>query len=324
MKYAFFGSPEFAAIILERLIKVGMPPALLVCNPDKPVGRKKIITPPHTKVIAERNGITVFQPNSLRFDGESNIWKSDFQILVDQPWDFFLVAAYAKIIPQSILDLPRLGTIGVHPSRLPQYRGATPIQSVILSGETETGVTLYLMDRYVDHGSILGIRNQGLETRETYTLLLNKLAVLSADLLVEMLPKFIVGKIVPQEQDHAAATFTKKFETEDGFVDLEKDDPVMIDRKVRALNPDPGVYTFVERKGSPCATAKAIGDTRSTSSGRILPASGKIRMKILETKIVDGKLQLVTTQFEGKKPKSTGFLPARLDDPSRSGGLSQE
>ncbi len=275
MKYAFFGSPEFAAIILERLIAAGMQPALVVCNPDRPIGRKKIVTPPPTKVIAERHGIAVFQPESLR---PTNLWKSDFQRLVGKSWDFFIVAAYAQIIPRAVLDLPKFGVIGVHPSLLPEYRGATPIQSVILNGESETGVTLYLMDKEVDHGKILVTSHWSLVIGATYETLMRELASVSANLLVETLPKFVDGKILPQEQDHAAATFTKKFVTEDGFVDLAKDDPVIIDRKVRALNPDPGVYTFVDCRGK------------------------KIRMKILETTIVDGKLVLVTTQLEGKKP----------------------
>lgn len=269
MKYAFFGSPEFAAIILEALIAVGMPPALVVCNPDRPFGRKKIVAPPPTKVVAERHHIPVFQPE--------NLWKSDFQRL-REGFDFFVVAAYAQIIPKVILDLPKRGVIGIHPSLLPKYRGATPIQSVILGDESETGVTLYMMDKEVDHGNIVKRETCSVKPDETYTALLQRLAEMSAQLLIKTLPKFMQREIIPIPQDHAQATFTKKFSTEDGFVDLKKDDPAMIDRKVRALNPEPGVYAFVERGGK------------------------KARMKILETKIVDGKLQLVTTQLEGKKP----------------------
>lgn len=269
MKYVFFGSPEFAAIILRCLIATGMPPALVVCNPDRPVGRKKIITSPPTKMIAAKHGIPVCQPERLSVDSLS-LTPSSFSSI-----DFFLVAAYAQIIPEKVLKLPRLGTIGVHPSLLPYYRGATPIQSVILNGDTETGVTLYTMDDKMDHGEIVKNEKCKVKNEETYTTLLKKLAELSGVLLIETLSKFMKGEIILTPQDHTQATFTKKFETADGFVDLAKDDPIIIDRKVRALNPDPGVYTFVD---------------------------GKRRMKILETEIVDEKLQLIKVQMDGKKP----------------------
>ncbi len=285
MNYVFFGSPEFAKIILEKLISVGMSPALVVCNPDKPFGRKKIVTPPPTKEVALKNNIPVWQPESLR---NPNIWKSDFQI-----FDFFIVAAYAKIIPADILKIPKLGTIGVHPSLLPKYRGATPIQSVILNGEKETGVTLYLMDEKMDHGDTLATRVLPIANRVNYETLMCELAEASSDLLVETIPKFINKKITPVMQDHSQATFTKKFETTDGLVDLVKDDPVIIDRKVRALNPDPGVYTFMDSESSP-----------SLRSGRILPEAGKIRIKLLETSIENGQLKLIKVQLDGKKPTS--------------------
>lgn len=274
MKYVFFGSPEFAAIILESLIAADISPALVVCNPDRPVGREKIVTPPPTKIIAVKYGIPVWQPTRLT---------SNIDPLTSSTFDLFVVAAYAQIIPQSILDLPRLGTIGVHPSLLPKYRGATPIQSVLLAGEKETGVTLYLMDKEIDHGATIADSKWQIANSETYTKLICELAKISARLLIAVLPKFMKSKITPMPQNHSRATFTKKIQTEDGFVDLTKDDPVMIDRKVRALNPDPGVYTFVERGGK------------------------KMRMKILETKIVDEKLHLTTTQREGRKPVKTNI-----------------
>lgn len=265
MKYAFFGTPEFARIVLEELIAGGFPPALVVCNPDQPLGRKKIITPPPTKVLAKENEISVAQPET----------KESIINYLSNGFDFFVVAAYSKILPKNIIDLPKLGIIGVHPSLLPKYRGATPIQSAILAGETETGTTLFMIDEKVDNGPILATYNLQLTTNDNYEALMEKLAHLSGKLLVETLPKFIAGKIKPQEQDHDSATFTKKFTSEDAFVDLDKDDPVMIERKVRALNPEPGVWT--------------------TKDGK--------RMKILKAELRDGKLVLKTIQFEGGKPR---------------------
>ncbi|MBI2594734.1 MAG: methionyl-tRNA formyltransferase, partial [Candidatus Colwellbacteria bacterium] len=135
-RYVFFGTPRFAAIILEKLINTGIPPVALVCNPDKPVGRKQVITPPPTKTCILKqesrikNKIQIFQPEELGMIRDS--------LFTLQP-DVFIVAAYAKILPKKILEIPRLGTIGVHPSLLPKYRGPSPIQSAILAGEEETG-----------------------------------------------------------------------------------------------------------------------------------------------------------------------------------------
>ncbi|MDO8584758.1 MAG: methionyl-tRNA formyltransferase [bacterium] len=269
MKYIFFGSPRFAEIILEKLIDASMPPAAVICNPDRPFGRKKVLTPPPVKVLAQSHGIPVLQPEKL--DEGFKLQVSGFKP------DFAVVAAYAKILPQSIIGLPRLGTIGVHPSLLPRYRGASPIQSVILSGEAETGVTLFMLDEKVDHGALLATRALPIAARETYETLLQKLGGLSGELLADTLPRFVTGNIAPRAQNEDAATYTKKFSTENGFVDFAKDDPAVIDRKIRALTPDPGVYTLVEKKGK------------------------RVRLKLLEAEIRDGCLVPTLIQYEGGK-----------------------
>jgi len=272
MTYLFFGTPEFAAIILEKLISAGFLPRAVVCNPDKPVGRKKIITPPPVKqLIAERKEqIVILQPEKL----DSSL---KFQVSSLNP-DFFVVAAYSKILPKEILNIPKLGSIGVHPSLLPKYRGPTPIQTAILNGETETGVTLYLMDEKVDHGPILAKRELEFPISNfQFPILLKKLAELGGDLLIETLPKFLRGEIKPLAQNETQATYTKKFTAEDGFVDLEKDEPALIERKIRAFNPEPGVWTIKNGK----------------------------RMKILEAQIIDKRLVLKKIQVEGKKPVVT-------------------
>ncbi len=283
MKYAFFGTPDFAAVILEKLIKSGFPPVVVICNPDKPVGRKKIITAPPTKIIAQKYGIPALQPESLEIEN----WKLEIKKIKNEVFDFFLVAAYAQIIPKEILEMPRLGVIGVHPSLLPKYRGASPIQSVILSGEPETGVTLFLVDEKVDHGQIFAQRklefsissDKVVSPRQSrdnfqFSKLQQLLAELAGDLLIETLPKFLKGEIAPLPQDENRTTYTKKFKTEDGHVDLEKDEPTIIERKIRALNPEPGVWTIQNGK----------------------------RMKILEAELTpENKLKLKKIQFEGKK-----------------------
>ncbi len=285
-RFAFFGTPDFAATVLEKLITAGFPPALVVCNPDRPVGRKKIITPPPVKqrIMNYESGIKdkihILQPDKLDHAFLNSLFK------IHDSFDFAIVAAYGKIIPQNILSIPRLGVIGVHPSLLPKYRGASPIQSAILCGEEETGVTLFLMDEKIDHGPVLATRVMSQGSGVTYTELQKQLAELAGNLLIEILPAFLLGKTAPQRQNEAEATYTKKFSTDDGRIepnDLEKaasgENPKLatdIERKIRALNPEPGVWTIQNRK----------------------------RTKLLGAKLADNKLILKKVHIEGKKPKS--------------------
>ena len=280
--FAFFGTPRFAAVILKRLIEAGIPPKLLVTNPDRPVGRKKTLTAPATKrVVLDTDApVDIIQPEGL--DEAVSEHLADF--------DYFVVAAYSKIIPKRILSLPRKGVIGIHPSLLPKFRGASPIQSVLLSGENETGTTLYLMDEKVDHGSILAqqhLTGVSLNTL-TYSELEERLAELSADLLLETLPRFWADEVSGKPQADANATFTKKFVSQDGFVeygDLTEaqehggDKAIAIDQKIRALNPEPGTWTM----------------------------ENGARMKLLGAKLLaDGKLRLTKIQYEGKTPQDVG------------------
>lgn len=273
--FSFFGTPRFAEIVLSELVQREWIPSFVVCNPDRPAGRKGIMTPPPVKILAQKNSIPVFQPEKL---------SEKYSVFYEER-DYFVVAAYGKIIPKSVFELPRFGTIGVHPSLLPKYRGATPIQSAILNGERETGVTLFLIDEKVDHGKIVAEKAVSLEKTDTYTTLEEKLARSGAQLLTETIPDLINGKITPREQEHDRATMTKKMKTEDAFVSPETLEAALrgdvlkaetIDRMVRALTPEPGVWTVKEKK----------------------------RMKILETRISENKLILAKIQMDGKKPQS--------------------
>lgn len=277
MKYVFFGTPDFAAIILGRLIDADMAPTVLVCNPDRPVGRDKIITPPLTKQLAQERGpdIKIFQPE----DKKELVSMSD-EIFNDV--DFGIVAAYSQIISKEVINMTRLGIIGVHPSLLPKYRGSTPIQSVILGGDDKTGVTLYLLDEKVDNGPILANRELKMEN-QSYEELMRELAELSGDLLIEILPKFVSGNVEAVAQDGTLATLTNKFFTENAYIDPEdlavaengdKGKASEISRKIRALNPEPGTYTFIDGK----------------------------RTKLLAASIEGYKLVLKKIQKEGKTP----------------------
>jgi|AP45_3_1055517.scaffolds.fasta_scaffold12646_2 methionyl-tRNA formyltransferase len=266
MKYIYFGTPDFAADVLQELINANMPPVAVVTNPDRPSGRKKIITPPAVKELVGRS-VSVLQPEELD--------QAFAQQLESFGADVFVLAAYGKILPKWVVEMPKKGMVGVHPSLLPKYRGATPIQSVILAGEKETGTSLFIIDEEIDHGPILAQEKLTIESGDNYLSLSLRLAKLSGQLLIKALPKYVEGEIAPHVQDHDQATLTSKFKTEDAEVDLEKDDAVTIWRKVRALNPEPGTYTIRDGK----------------------------RMKILEADLEDDQLILKKIQFAGEKPK---------------------
>ncbi|MDO8442854.1 MAG: methionyl-tRNA formyltransferase [bacterium] len=335
MKYIFFGTPRFAAIILEKLIKAGLAPVALVCNPDEPVGRKKILTAPPTKIIAQANNIPVFQPKKL-----SEI-KNELKNINA---DIFIVAAYNKIISEEIINIPEFKTIGVHPSLLPKYRGPSPIQTAILNGDKETGVDLFLIDKEIDHGPVLASSECEISEKDNYETMEVKLAELGAKLLIENFSKYLSGKLKAKEQDHSQATLTKKFSTEDGRVNLpdyllchsaldaesslnslnsrrslpsshiggendnaEENSAKLIFNKIRALNPDPGVFTFIKiPTRSRVPTTSRILDFigRSSIPEGIGTKTGEKRLKLLEAEIRDGKLELLKVQPEGKKPMS--------------------
>ena len=203
MKFAFFGTPELAVTALEEMETFGFLPALVVCNPDAPVGRKHIITSPPTKVWAEARQIPVFQPTSLRE-------RSALAPLTEDSFDFFVVFAYGKIIPEWLLSLPKYGTINAHPSLLPKLRGASPIRSTLLTDLSAAGVTIIQMDAELDHGPILHqeliLLEQPIPGRELDTIA----ARMCGCLLVHVMQELPRGTITPTPQDHAAASFCTK------------------------------------------------------------------------------------------------------------------
>lgn len=278
MNFVFFGTPEFAGIILRELIKAGFIPRAVVCNPDKPVGRKHVITPPFAKQVAfaSEEKIEILQPEKITPEFLDKLRSFGA--------DFYIVAAYAKILPQELIDIPRLGIIGVHPSLLPELRGASPIQSAILEGKTETGVSLFMIDALMDHGPVLSQEKINVGPEDNSKTLARKLAELSSKMLIKTLPDFYAGKIVPQSQNEAKATFTGKFKTETAFIepeDLEaaRKNNIQLAKtlhdKIRAFYPEPGAWTYMNGK----------------------------RVKLLESEIADdGGLKLKTIQFEGQKP----------------------
>lgn len=268
-RFVFFGTPEFSATVLDGLLVAGMVPVAIVTNPDRPFGRKKVLTPPPVKLSTNHYPLitSVFQPEILDDAFIAELKKLNAIVGV--------LAAYGKIIPRAVFALFPKGIVVVHPSPLPKYRGATPIQSAILAGEKNTGTTLFIMDEKVDHGPTVGFAPVDIVKSDTYTTLAHKLAEASANLLITVLPRYINGEITLVAQDEQGATYTKKFSNEDGFVDLIKDAPEKIWRMVRAFTPEPGVWCV----------------------------EGGRRKKILDAEIVDGALIVRKFQFEGELPR---------------------
>ena len=236
-RIAFFGTPDFAVYVLEGLKNRGILPDLVVTAPDAPKGRKLIMTPPAVKVWALEHTIPVTQPENIRtakFDGE---------------WDVFIVAAYGKIIPESVLNIPRRKTINVHPSLLPLLRGSSPLQSAILSDMKDTGVTIMRLDKEMDHGPILVQKKADLATWPIDHMTLGKiLAQDGADLIANILPSLLDGTLVETEQDHSKATYTQKITREDGHINFSENAYKNF-LKFNAFKGWPGTYFFADMQG---------------------------------------------------------------------------
>jgi len=269
IKIIFLGTPEFGAIVLERLIKNNYKPILVITALDKPAGRKQILTPSPVKLVAKKYNISVVQPEKIQ--------NSKYKIQNLRP-DLIICAAYGQLIPAEILKIPRYGCLNIHPSLLPKYRGPSPIQYAILNGDKETGVTIILMDEKMDHGEIISNFKFLISKKFTYPELSQKLAEIGVKLLLETIPKWINGEIKAKAQDESEATYTKILKKEDGKIDWARP-PEEIERKIRAFNPWPGAFTFWKKNKK------------------------KIMIKILEAEVSkNNKLIIKKIQPEGKKP----------------------
>lgn len=227
----FLGSSSFAVPALRALVSDdAFDVRLVITQPDKPVGRKQILTPPPVKLAAEEAGIPVAQPISLNKELET--LKQEYE----RP-DFLVVVSYGQILSQDVLDWANVAPVNVHASLLPELRGASPLQHAILQGKTESGVTVQRMVKELDAGPILSKRVVTLNPRETFTTLHDKLALLGAELITDTLKH----PHNPQEQNASEATFCGKLKKEDGHVDPTTMNAVIIDRMIRALTPWPGV-----------------------------------------------------------------------------------
>ncbi|MFN7086819.1 MAG: methionyl-tRNA formyltransferase [Burkholderiales bacterium] len=233
MNLVFAGTPEFAAVALDALLRAGHGIALVLTQPDRPAGRGRKTRPSAVKSLAMDRGLPLLQPPTLKEQGLTEV------IAALEP-DALVVAAYGLIVPQALLDIPRLGGINIHASLLPRWRGAAPIQRAILAGDAVTGITIMQMDAGLDTGAILLQEAVPIGSTDTAQTLHDRLAELGGKLIVRALAE----PLVPREQDAAAATYADKIDKREALIDWSESAQT-IERKVRAFNPVPGASSLL-------------------------------------------------------------------------------
>ncbi len=288
MRIIFMGTPDFAVPSLRSLANSEHNVVAVFTQPDKPQGRKMIMTPPDVKVCAEKLGIPVYQPQSMKNEESVNLIKSL------NP-DVAVVAAYGQILPKAVLDVPKYGCVNIHGSLLPKYRGASPIQQSVLNGDKITGVTTMLMDVGLDTGDILLKAETEIGENETSGELFDKLSILGGELILKTLDLLENGSITPVKQDESLATHTSKITKSSCPIDFSKT-AQEVHNQIRGLYP------------WPIATAKLCGKNIKIHSSLISDLIGEpstiISTKPLIIACKDKSIQIIDLQPEGKKRMS--------------------
>ena len=294
MKIVYMGTPAFAVPALQMLCDNGYEVGLVVTQPDKARDRGKKVQFTPVKEAALANGIQVIQPEKIRNNSEFLE-----QLKAYQP-DLIVVAAYGKILPLEVLNLPPLGCINIHASLLPKYRGAAPIHRCIIEGEAKTGITLMYMTEGLDEGDMLAVRSVPVADKTT-AMLHDELSVVGGELLIETLPGIISGKVKGIKQDGEYATYAPMVFKQDGLIDFNKD-PEVIACLIRGMNSWPGAYTFYGQEQMKIWAAEATGKKTDRPGGTILSVS----KEGMEVAAGEGTLLITRLQMPGKKPISVG------------------
>ena len=285
--FIFFGTPEVASKTLQILKENGFLPSLIITSPDRPQGRKMIITPPPVKMWAIENNIPYLQPEDLR-GGRNVVFESvaetgkpsmaNFQQKIMRdfknniPPELAIIVAYGKIIPENIINMPKLGSINIHYSLLPKYRGASPVESAILNSEIKTGVSIQQMEYKMDSGAVLACEETNILPDETTPELRKRLIQIGGELLVKILPKILNGKIKAIPQKEEDATFCKKIKKSDGEINL-KNEPIKNYNKFRAYAEWPRTFFF--ENGKRIIITDALLEDGYFSIKKVLPESKK-------------------------------------------------
>lgn len=306
LRIIYMGTPSFAVPALEALVAHRAPGDVLpdgyeivtvITRPDKPAGRGKEVIFSPVKQAALAHGLHVWQPGS--FKRAENV-----EALAAYHADLFIVAAFGQILPQAVLDLPRCGTLNIHASLLPRYRGASPISEAILQGERETGVTIMLIDAGIDTGPMLLARHVPIEPDDTTGSLTEKLAQVGAEALLDALPRWTAGEISPQPQDEQQASHSRMVKHEEGEIDWSRPADYLA-RVVRAYSPWPGAHTSWRGKLLKITAAHPLASTPSPelAPGTVVTNKEQGRTS-LSVVTGDGMLQIERLQLEGKKELS--------------------
>lgn len=279
----FFGTHDFAATILQGLLSSPLFSVdLVITRPDEPVGRNQEVQKPPVKILAEKNGIKLEQPENLKN-----------YTLSPNTYNLGITAQYGGLIPKSILDSFKHGMINVHTSLLPKYRGASPIQHALMNGDTETGVTIMRMNEGLDTGPILLQKKVAIAPDDMYVTLDKKLADVGLKALLEALPAYISGDLKPVAQDESQATTCKKLSRDDGRIDWHKS-AEQVYNQYRGLHPWPGVWTTAENKRLKLLKVKPV--EKQISVGKIQYEHEKMFMGCSS-----GSIEVLELQPEGKK-----------------------
>ncbi len=289
MKIVFMGTPDFAAGALEALIEAGHEITAVVTQPDKAKGRSKELQFPPVKETALAHNIPVLQPIRIKRPEE-------IEVLKKYEADIYVVAAFGQILSQEILDMPKYGCLNIHASLLPKYRGASPIQSVILDGEEETGITIMQMDAGIDTGDMLLKKSIAIDAEDTYETLHDKLKVLGGEAIVEALELLETGALVPEKQDHDKSSHVKMITKEMGNIDFSKS-AKEVDCLVRGLNPWPSAFTFY--KGKQMKIWKVFVEETAVSEepGKVI----QVTKNEIKVACGSGVIAICELQLEGKK-----------------------
>lgn len=304
MRLVFMGSPEFSLPTLRGLVDAGYDIVGVYTRPDRPAGRGRTLTPPPVKVAAEQYGLPIFQPPGLRKPEAAE------QLATLRP-EVIVVCAYGVILRQPVLDIPPKGVLNVHPSLLPRHRGASPITAAILAGDEETGVTVMLMDPGMDTGPILEQRRVALSPWDTAGSLGERLSQVAAELLLEVLPRWLADEIEPQPQDDALATAAPLLQKEDGAIDWSRP-AVEIWRQVRAFHPWPGAFTTLSGERLLVREAWPLSVPAAAEPGTVSPLSPQememlppeIRQEALAVHTGEGLLVVLRLQQAGRRTLS--------------------
>ena len=296
LRVAFFGTPEFAVPTLSRLLDAGFPIVSAVTQPDRPRGRGQKASPGPVKVLAAERGIPVLQPERLRNE-------EFLRSLAETAPDIGVVAAYGKILPEPVLTLPRLGLVNVHASLLPRWRGASPVHRAVMAGDAETGVSIMRIVKELDAGAVFRMARRVIGPEETAEEVERDLAVLGANLLVEVLASIERGDAVETPQDPSAVTYAPLLTKEEGRLDWGQSAAALHNR-IRGLHPWPHAFTFLDGARVIVLRSLKPGPEAETSGlpGEVLAVHGDY----VEVATGAGTLRLARLQAEGRRA-----LPAR-------------